>query len=648
MRRILVILGSAALVAVAALFLVPVLVPASAVKGELTAYVKQATGRQLVIAGDGTFQIAPSTGVTFERVQLSGPDGDPERPFLRAEAVTAELSLMSLVGGGITFDALTLDGAIIDLRTDAAGNVNWRFGAAGEPKRVQRVSYAGPAMAAPTRVGIRQVRLRDSTIRYHAPGDSTPLEMSDADLTLRMPAPGEAATLTGTFSTRGRPVEVDATLETPQQLDLGERAKLTATLSSAFAELRFDGHVMPDRRAMGALAAETNQPAELFAAAGADAAPMLESAGIEGQLEASADGFRVSGLAVSLDDMTGRGEITMATSGARPALSGRLDFDTLDLDAFRLQPVPQDAAQALDPGLWSAHAAPEDDIRLDLTGLDALDADVTLTAETLSRQALTTRDAAASARLKDGTLKLDLSRLNLYGGSATGSAEVSAHQGIPVVSAIMNVQEVDALPLFRDASDFDWLSGKLNGRVRLASGGATADELRGRLQGEAEMALRNGALEGLDLPAMLSRLQSGDISEVDRKEGDSTQFVRLDATWAIQKGIARTDDLELEGPFVSAEGDGEVDVRREQLDLKLRPRITSRASNGEAAAVELPIRVQGDWADPAILPDVEAVLNDPEKSLGAAKNFGKAVEKLTGGEVSEDDFKNAIDGLFGD
>jgi benzoyl-CoA reductase/2-hydroxyglutaryl-CoA dehydratase subunit BcrC/BadD/HgdB len=40
-------------------------------------------------------------------------------------------------------------------------------------------------------------------------------------------------------------------------------------------------------------------------------------------------------------------------------------------------------------------------------------------------------------------------------------------------------------------------------------------------------------------------------------------------------------------------------------------------------------------------------MKNPEKSLGGARNFGKAVEKLTGGEVSEDDFKNAIDGLFG-
>ncbi|RIA47507.1 AsmA family protein [Dichotomicrobium thermohalophilum] len=645
MRRILVIIGSAVLVAVAALFIIPFLVPASTVKGELAAYVKQATGRQLVIAGDGHFQVLPSTGVTFERIQLSGPDGDSQRPFLRAETVTAELNVMSLMGGGITFDALTLDNAIIDLRTDAAGNVNWEFGAARQPVEI---AYAAPALAAPARVRIRRVSLRNSTIRYHTPDGRVPVEMTDADLAVRMPAPGEAATLRGAFSVRGRQIEVDATLETPQKLGFGERAKLTAALSGTFAELGLDGYVTPERTVTGALRADTDRPAELFALAGGNAAPMLERVALQAQLDTGADDIRLSGLTATFDEMTARGDLAVAMDGARPALSGQLDFDKLNLDAFRLQPVPRDAARAQDPGLWSAHAAPEDDIRLDLSELDALDADLTLTAKTLTRKALAARDAIVRARLSGGTLRLDLSRLNLYDGSAIGAAEVSAHQGVPVISAMLDVQDVDALPLFRDVSSFDWLSGKLNGRVRLASGGPTLDELRARLQGEADMALRNGALEGLDLPAILGRLQSGDISEFHRREGEETQFVRLDASWTIRKGVARTDDLQLEGPFVSADGNGEVDVRHEKIDLKLRPRVTPRASNGQTAeAVELPIRIQGDWTDPAILPDIEEVLKDPEKSLGAAKNFGKAVEEFTGGEVSEDDFKNAIEGLFG-
>jgi len=162
------------------------------------------------------------------------------------------------------------------------------------------------------------------------------------------------------------------------------------------------------------------------------------------------------------------------------------------------------------------------------------------------------------------------------------------------------------------------------------------------------MRINGGALEGLDLPGMLARLQSGEIDEFGRRDGVQTEFSRLAATWDIRDGVATTDDLQLEGPFVTATGSGTVDARRERLDLKLQPRISPRASEAETAeAIEMPLRVQGAWADPKIYPDVEEVLKDPEKSLGAAKNFGKAVEKFTGGKVSEDDFKQAIDGLFG-
>jgi AsmA protein len=645
MRRLLVIFGSAVLVLVAVLLGVPSLIPASAVKAELEAYVQQNTGRRLAISGDGHFRILPAAGVTFEGVQLSGPDGDARRPFLRADTVTAELSLLSLIGGGVAFEALTLDNAIIDLRTDAAGNVNWQFGAPAQPEPETRLAYAAPAMAAPTRLSIRRVSLRNSTIRYHTPDNRVPIEASDATLSLRMPDPSEVATLSGTFSARGRAVEIDATLDSPQRLDLGEQARLTATISSAFAELRLDGRVSPDRQVTGALTAESDQPAEVFAVAGTNLAPILETVRVQGTLDASADRIGLSDLKATLNNMTGRGNIAVSMTRPRPALSGRLEFDRLDLEALRLRPVAQDRADNRVPGLWPAHAASGDGARLDLSALDAFDAELALSADRLSRKALTARDAAASARLKGGALRIDLSRVRLYDGTASGTAEVSAHDSVPVISATMDVQDVNALPLFSDASSFDWLSGKLRGRIRVASGGATLEELRARLQGDAEMSLREGALQGLDLPAALGRLQSGDISEFRRRSGEETRFVRLNANWAIRKGIARTDDLRLEGPFVNADGTGKVDVRRERLDFKLRPRITSRS--GDSQPIELPIRIKGGWDNPTILPDVEQVLKDPEKSLGAAKNFGKAVEKLTGGGVSEDDFKNAIEGFLG-
>jgi len=652
MRSLLIILGSAALVLVAAVIIVPSLVPASAVKDQLSAYVKQSTGRELVIAGDGQFQLFPSTGVTFEQVQLSGPDADPQRPFLRAQAVTAELSLLSLLSGGATFDALTLEGAIIDLRAEADGTVNWEFSEdAGtrQPAMAQPIHYAGTAAAAPMRVGIRQVSLRNSTIRYHAPGGSDPLEITDANLVLLMPAPDSTATVSGAFALRGRQIDVDASLETLALLNAGERAKLAAEMSGAFGALNFNGHLTPENVLTGALSANADDPAEVFALTGANAAPAISSASLKANLDAREDALHLTDLRAVLNEMTAAGELSVSMGSSRPALTGRLDFDTLDLDAFRMEPLPErDSADAGNAGLWPARAAASDDIRLNLQGLDALDADLTLTAQTLQREALTARDAAARARLQNATLSLGLTRLSLYDGSATGAFEVSAHQGVPVISATVDVREVDALPLFSDASSFDWLSGKLNGKINVASGGHTLGELRSRLQGDAGMRMHDGGLEGLDLPGMLARVQSGDLTEFGRREGDRTRFTRLEANWTIRKGVARTDDLLLEGPFVRAQGKGEVDIRRERVDLRLTPRVLSRANDAQPGmGIELPIRMEGDWGNPNIYPDVEEVLKDPEKSLGAAKNFGKAVEELTGGEVSEDDFKNAIEGLFG-
>ncbi len=652
MKRILFILGSAAAVIATLLVLVPLLVPASAVKNELAAYVRETTGRKLAIEGTGRFSVIPSVGVTFEQVRLSGPDGNAETPFLAADTITAELSLLSLVTGSVVFDALDLDGAIIDLRKDPAGRPNWEFGdaAPGVSRHARRIVHAGPASAG-ARLGIRKITLRNSVLRYHSSADKPPVELSSMNLTLRWPDPAAAATLTGSFLMRGREILVEAGLETPLRAQTGEKAQLAVDLTSDVARLRFDGHVLrgPGERLVGRLQANSDAPGQVFALAGASAAPDIAAFSIEGQLAAQPGQARLSDMRAAIDNMAGRGELSVIEGDNRPKLSGRLDFDALDLDKLDLVPVPaQTDATMLQGGLWPAHAKADDAPRLRVQGLTALDADVSATAQTLTRRALSGRDAALRARIDNGLLRLDLSRLSLYGGRAKGQAEISEHDGVPVISTMLDVTDVSALPLFRDAASFDWVSGTLSGRINLASGGDTLDGLRQRLRGEARMRLRDGALEGLDLPGMIARLQDGDIDEMDRRAGDQTNFTQLEANWTIQTGVAKTSDLILEGPYVTAKGAGTVDIRRERMDMRLQPRVTARSSKRDSAdGIEIPLQVKGRWDNPKIYPDVEAVLKNPEKSLGAAKNFGKAVEKLTGGKVSEDDFRGAIEGLLG-
>ncbi len=653
MKRIIIFAGSAAAIVAALLVVVPLLIPASAVKDQLAKYVQDSTGRQLAIQGDGHFRLIPSVGVTFERVRLSGPDGNPDTPFLTADTITAELNLLSLAGGGFVFDALTLERAIIDLRQDGNGRVNWEFGEAAPDKAAStpRVIHASVA-GADAQLGIRKVALRDSTLRYHQGADNVPVELSGANLVLRWPDPAAAATLTGSFLLRNREIMVEAGLETPQRVQRREPAQVVVDLASGFAQVRFDGHVLPDedKRITGSAKLSSETPAELFAAVGAAVAPAIDAFVIDGRLEARPGQLLLSDVRAAVDTMTARGELAIIDGEGRPMLSGRLDFDTLDLDKLTLAPLPEQSDSALldGGGLWPARADAPQETPLRVDGLDALDADLSLSAGTLTRKSLSGRDIALDTRLNNGVLRLNLRRMSLYGGRATGQAELSSHEGVPVISAKLDVSDVSALPLFRDAASFEWVSGTMSGTVNLASGGATLDGLRERVQGEAEMRLRDGALEGLDLPDMLARLQDGDIGEMDRREGDQTRFTQLAATWTVRRGVAETTDLRLEGPYLSADGAGTVDIRRERIDMRLKPRVAPQAGeNTSADGIEIPLLLRGSWEKPKIYPDVEEVLKDPEKSLGAAKNFGKAVERFTGGKVSEDDFRDAIDGLLG-
>ncbi len=654
MKRSIIMAGSAIAAVAALLVVVPLAVPASSLKSELAGQIRDATGRTLIIEGGSSFRLLPSIGVTFERVLLSGPDGDTDTPFLRARTVTAELSLWSLLAGSVSVDALRLDSAVIDLRHDARGRVNWEFGAATQeptPARLHAAIHAGAASA--PRIGIRRVALRDAILRYHGPDSESPVELTDATLSLLLPGDDTAATLSGAFALRGQRIAVEAELETPERLAAGERARALVKLNGASGALRFDGHVLPgpSRRAAGALSVSSDTAAALFALAGASAAPDLDSVAIEARLDASEAGVRLSDLRALLGEMTATGELAVALDAPRPVLSGRLDFDALDFDRFApVRIAGQRDAKAHPTGPWPARASdqPGDEPRLRLDGLDALDGVLAITAGRLSRGAVEASDAAARAQLSAGELRLELERVRLYDGDARGRIAVSAHQGVPVVSARLDMEAVDALALFRKSASFDWLSGRLRATVNLASGGDTLSGLRERLRGDAQMMMSDGALEGLDLPDILARLQSGDISELDRRVGARTRFTRLEASWSVRDGVAETSDLRLDGANVSAEGAGTVDMRRERLDMRLRPRVTPRAGDaGDTDAIEIPLQLRGSWHSPKIYPDIDAVMKDPSKSLGAAKGFGKAVERITGGKVSEDDFRSAIEGLLG-
>ena len=127
-KLIRVLLGLVALVVV--LFIVAVAVASfyfdpNDFKDQMSAAVKENTGRDLSIAGDIELSLFPWLGVQVGQVTLGNASGFPEPVFASAEKTQIRVKLLPLLTRQLEMDTLTLHGLTLKLARDEQGRTNW-------------------------------------------------------------------------------------------------------------------------------------------------------------------------------------------------------------------------------------------------------------------------------------------------------------------------------------------------------------------------------------------------------------------------------------------------------------------------------------------------------------------------------------------
>ena len=251
----------------------------------------------------------------------------------------------------------------------------------------------------------------------------------------------------------------------------------------------------------------------------------------------------------------------------------------------------------------------------------------------------------------DGRGSFNLHRLDLHGGSASGRLTVDARQRAAIVAGSFEMDGVDSLALFKGLSGFDWISGRAGAKLHVAGGGDSVSAVLNTLTGEGSLSVRDGAVEGLDIPALIAKAREGEFKSWKRRHGQRTRFDSLTSTFVLDKGIARSRELALAGPEIAATGEGETNIPAQSLDYRLKVKVEAATEEERAKAeegrVEIPLIIRGDWEKPDIYPDLDKVLRDPKALGDTAKAIGKSLEKLTEGKIKSEDVGKAIEQLFG-
>ncbi|ADZ68854.1 AsmA-like C-terminal region-containing protein [Polymorphum gilvum] len=327
---------------------------------------------------------------------------------------------------------------------------------------------------------------------------------------------------------------------------------------------------------------------------------------------------------------------------------------------------------------------------IDLSGLKTINADLSLTARTARWDRIQVGDSALAVTLAGGVLKADLSRMALYGGSGSGSVEIDAAGAVPAVKAGFRLSGLDAHPFLTDAADFKWLEGVAAADLDLTTAGASQAQMIGALDGTARLDFADGAIRGINIPKMVRGLSIETLLGWHSVEVEKTDFSSLGASFRIRNGIAETTDLALAGPLVRMSGRGTTDMPARTLDWRVEPEVVptlegqapaprKKGETRDLAGLGVPIVIRGSWANPAIYPDIEGILDNPEaayrklEAIGGdlvkilkakpdealATAAGKAIEQATGGrtqidvqkvlegEVNDQDVLKAVEEGFG-
>jgi AsmA protein len=308
---------------------------------------------------------------------------------------------------------------------------------------------------------------------------------------------------------------------------------------------------------------------------------------------------------VALDDASGRGELTVDVSGAKPFVRTMLELGALDLTPYvppRAEPV--ELAPPAGPATWSA--AP-----IDIAFLRTFNGDLQLTVSNLRVRDVRIGRTQLNAQLRDGRMVAEIAETTLYRGRGRGRGVFDASGAVPAVEANLKFAGLHAASLLTDIAGTDRFAGIGALDLSLVGRGRSPRELVANLGGEGEFRIYDGAIKGVDLAA-LAREPGRAYSDEKISDTRQTDFAELTGTLSINSGIVRNFDLMLKSPLLRVEGAGAIDLPQRRLRYRLLPKSIVSLDGTAADGALVPVVVEGPWddlayrPDPTVLPSVDS------------------------------------------
>jgi AsmA protein len=610
--------------AVAALGILPWLLPAEAVRKAVQAEIRAVTGLDPVLRGEASVSLFPAGAVSFDDVMLGANTG---APALTAEHVVARLRFFPLLIGRIEIADVSLIRPTIAIIFNDDRSSNW----SDHIETLARNLKSGPDRPA----SFSEIRITDGTVILRDEAYKILETISNVEMALAWPSISRSFAATGRFAWHDEPIDATVSLTDFAAALLGERSGIKLRLAGAPLKLAFDGYIShrPTLKMEGTLAAYAVSIRDTLRWAGQHTPPGggFGRFALKAQTNVVGGTISLSGVNIELDGNTGEGVLTF---DGRQSLQGTLAAEGLDLTPY------VSAVRLLAAGERGWDSKP-----IALDGLDGVQLDLRLSAARVNVANVKLGRTAVAANLRDGNLAVAVGESQAFGGVVRGTFGLAKSSAGTDFKAQLQFADVDLEQCLGEMFGIRRLEGKGNLGFAIDSSGRSVYDLTKGLNGTASLTSRKGAIAGFNVEQLLKRIERRPLSGSDEFRTGKTPYETLVVNLRITQGMANVEDVRMEGPNVALALAGSASIPERDLDLRGTASLLATSTSGTAApAFELPFMVQGPWDDPIILPDPQSRIQRSgaaQPILDAIRNRSlrdpvrSAIERLTGAAPAE-------------
>ncbi|AJR09291.1 AsmA family protein [Photobacterium gaetbulicola] len=712
MKKIIMALVAVVVVAVIGIAALLALVDPNQFKPVIAEQVNKATGRDLVIDGDISWRFFPSIGFDIGKTELRNPPGFAEPNLAQFDQAELSVSVMPLFSQQLEIGNVSLQGGRVFIQTleNGVSNLDGLSGQAqsgadaeqpaAEPSTVETEQPAPQGEQPVWQISLAGVDINHASALIIDDQAGSQTEVQRFDFSLAKFAPGEWTAATFDIVGSAGELRFDAEGKTElliaKALDGAEFKALSfkASAKDAVNDIR-NANISLDSFKLGEwstieFSIEGQVPDLSFTTQGAtqlmvdeavktiDLKAAKVSADVEGAslprpelkigLEADAKYYLEKGLAelpslkATVDEVAVAGNASFQSADI-PVIRFDLSSDNIDVDAFlgtgnesASSQQGEDPNQAGTVGASAGADSERDtDKEPDLSVLNTLDLAGKLAVGQFKAANAHMSDVTLAMTVKNGVFELSSLDAKLYQGTIHSTATIDATGKRPTYRVTNQIKGVQVQPLLVDVAQNDTLAGSGDITVNVLGTGLAEKRIRENIAGTVDIRFADGAIYGVNIPEMIREARAtlkGQKAEYVKEE-KKTDFSSMSSTINLGKGVASTNNLDIDSPLLRINGQGSTSLVNETIDFAVNTSVvaTSKGQGGkdidEVADLTVPIDVKGNWSEPTFSLNLAQLLKqNNELEQKAQREVERGLEKLLGDKAKDDDIKKAADKLL--